>query len=303
MITPSELMARHVTPYLRGLIALELSQMGLSQPRIASLLGVSQPMIAKYLKLGRSYMLSKLSQAGLGREEAEVIARVVALRLLEDRLEALTTLAVVEFSLMVRGVICNLYSRKTGLPDACRVIRAYLELGDPLVAEVERAFKELSSIRGVSELIPEVGANIVVARPGARSYLDVVGFPGRIVKVDREVVAVGKPVYGGSKFMARLLLEVQRRWGDVRAMISLRWSEDLLEALKGMGLEVCTVGPFTGIQRYWEELPSYLDRCTERPRVISDLGGPGIEPIIYILGSSALELVGLVKAVVERLEL
>jgi predicted fused transcriptional regulator/phosphomethylpyrimidine kinase len=110
-------------------------------------------------------------------------------------------------------------------------------------------------------------------------------------------------VYGGSKFMARMLLEVQRRWGDVRAMISLRWREDLLEALKGMDLEVCTVGPFTGIQRYWEELPSYLDRCSGRPRVISDLGGPGMEPITYIIGSSALELVGLIKAVVERLEL
>jgi predicted fused transcriptional regulator/phosphomethylpyrimidine kinase len=130
-----------------------------------------------------------------------------------------------------------------------------------------------------------------------------VGFPGRIVRVDREVVAVGKPIYGGSKFMARLLLEIQRRWGGVRAMISLRWSKELLEALGKLGMEVCSVGPFTNINRYWAELPSYLDKCVKQPRVISDLGGPGIEPIIYILGSSALELVGIVRLVMERLEL
>ncbi len=303
MLTPSELIARYVIPYLRGLIAIELSEMGLSQPKIASLLGVSQPMVAKYLKLGRSYMLSKLSQAGLGKEEVEVTARSIALRLVEDKVEALTTLAVVELSLLTRGALCNLYSRKTRLPEACRVLKVYLEPGDPLIAEVERAFRELASIRGISELIPEVGANIVVAKPGASSYLDVVGFPGRIVKVDREVVAVGKPTYGGSKFMARLLLEVQKRWESVRAMIAAKWRKDILRALEELEVGICSVGPFTNIDRYWEELPSHLNRCTGQPKAISDLGGPGIEPIIYILGSSALELVGIVKAVVERLEL
>jgi predicted fused transcriptional regulator/phosphomethylpyrimidine kinase/predicted transcriptional regulator len=303
LITPSELISRYVTPYLRGLIALELHKMGLSQPRIATLLGVSQPMVAKYLKLGELYMLSKLSQAGLSREEVEVVARTVALRLLEDRVEALATLAMVELSLMTRGVLCNLYSKKTKLPEACRILKVHLELGDPFVAEVERAFKELESIRGISDIIPEVGANIVVAKPGASSHLDIVGFPGRIVRVDREVVAVGKPIYGGSKFMARLLLEIQRRWGGVRAMISLRWSKELLEALEKLGMEVCSVGPFTNINRYWVELSSYLDKCVKQPRVINDLGGPGIEPIIYILGSSALELVGIVRLVIKRLEL
>ena len=303
MLTPSELTARYVTPYLRGLIAVELSERGLSQPRIASLLNVSQPMVAKYLKLGRGYMLSKLSQAGLSREESEVIARTVALRLLEDRVEALATLAVAELSLLTRGVLCRLYSKKTGLPEACRILRVHLELGDPLVMEVERAFKELSSIRGVSDLIPEVGANIVVAKQGASSYMDVVGFPGRIVSVDKEIVAVGKPIYGGSKFMARLLLEVQKRWEGVRAMIALRWSRELLEALRGLDMEICTVGPFTSIERYWVELQSHLDRCTRPPKVINDVGGPGIEPIIYILGSSAIELVGVARLVAERLQL
>jgi len=299
-LTPSELIARHVMPYIRGLIAIELSTRGLSQPRVASLLGVSQPMVAKYLKLGRDYMLSKLSQAGLGRDEALTVAKAVASRLLEDRVEALTTLAVLELSLLSRGVLCNLYVRKTGIPEACRVLRVHLEPGDPTVAEVERAYIELSSIRGIEELVPEVGANIVAMKPGASSPMDVVGFPGRIVKVDRGVVAVGRPVYGGSRFMARLLLEASRRWGgDVRAMVSLRWSERLLGALRGAGLEVCEVGPFTSSERYWDELPHYLKNCRETARVISDLGGPGLEPIIYILGSSAIEVVGIVRSIAQ----
>ncbi len=302
MLTPSELVARYVTPYLRGLIALELSERGLSQPRIAILLGVSQPMVAKYLRLGRDYMLSRLSQAGLGSEEAELIARSIALRILEDKVEALTTLALVELSLMMKGVLCNLYIKKTKLPEACRILRVHVELEDPLIAEVEKAYRELASIRRISKIIPEVGANIVVARPKASNYMEIVGFPGRIVKVDEGIVAVGKPIYGGSKFMARLLLEISRRWENVRAMISLKWSKEFLEVLERLGMEICSVGPFTSIDRYWEELFSYLGKCVRQPRVINDLGGPGMEPIIYILGSSALELVGVIRVLMETLE-
>lgn len=300
MITPSELIARYVTPYIRGLIAIELSERGVSQPRIASLLGVSQPMVAKYLRLGRSYMLSRLSQAGLSEEEALTIARSIALRVLEDKLEALTTLAVVELSILARGIPCNLYVKKTGLTEACRILRIHLEPADPVIVEVERAFLELASIRGVEELIPEVGANIVALKPGAKSHLDVVGFPGRIVKLDRGIVAVGKPVYGGSRFMARLLLEISKRWSEARAMISLKWSKEILDTLNRMNVAICNIGPFKGPESYWDELPHYLSKCPSL-RVVSDLGGPGLEPIIYIVGRSAIEVVGLVKALIAEI--
>ncbi|MDM7934937.1 MAG: thiamine-phosphate synthase family protein, partial [Methanothrix sp.] len=65
----------------------------------------------------------------------------------------------------------------------------------------------LNIIEGCSEfaaLIPEVRANLVYARPYARSREHVLGIDGRITVVNGMPHAAGKPRFGASSHMARL---------------------------------------------------------------------------------------------------
>ncbi len=298
LISPLEFVAKRVTPYIRGLIAIQLVEGGFSQPRVASLLGVSQPMISKYLKYGVEGLLRKLEEAGIDRSEALAIAKSLALRLVESRAETLQALAVIEFSLLARGVICNGYVKATRIPEACKVLNIYHEAGDPYIAEVEHAYREMASIKGISRLIPEVGSNIVVLRRDAKSIVEAVAFPGRIIKVNDSLTAVGRPSYGGSRFMATMVLEAARLWGKYRAAIAAKRDERLLEALKSLGLNVCEFTPKRGLEKYFEDLRRAMEAQGKPCDIIDDRGGPGIEPITYILAPSAAEAVSILREAV-----
>ncbi|MDM7274598.1 MAG: thiamine-phosphate synthase family protein [Thermoprotei archaeon] len=297
-MSPLEFVARRVTPYIRGLIAIQLVESGFSQPKVASLLGVSQPMISKYLKYGAEGMLRKLKEAGVDEPEALAIAKSLALRLAENKVEALQALAVIEFSLLARGIICSGYVKAARLPEACKVLNVYYETGDPYIAEVEHAYREIASIKGISRLIPEVGSNIVVMRRDARSIAEAVAFPGRIIKMDDSIVAVGRPSYGGSRFMATIVLEASRLWGKHRAAIAVKRDEKLLKTFKNLGLEVCEFTPTRGLERYFEDLRETMEARGRPCDIIDDRGGPGIEPITYILAPSAAEAVSILREAV-----
>jgi len=300
MLTPVEFVAKHITPYIRGLAAVMLYEMGYSQPRIARLLGVSQPMVAKYISAGRSRMLEKLSEAGVSRELAEEIVRGYVRRLTAgDRFGALSFLALVELSLLAYSSVCSAYEKVVGVQGACSSVRSLSESLDPIVAEVEAAVRELTSIPGIHMFIPEVGSNVVAAREGADSIMDVVAVPGRIVKSGSQVVAVGRPTYGGSEFMAKLLLVASKRWSGIRAAVALKRCREVLKELEESGLSVCHVGPFTSPQEYFRELEEQLSKY-ERCDAIDDLGGLGLEPVIYLLGSSAVALVSRVREIAEK---
>lgn len=300
MISPLEFISKYITPNIRGLVAIELYERGYSQSKIASLLGVSQPMILKYLRAGRDKLLRQLESIGINRDEAMAIANSIALRLSESRIEALTTLALVELSILTRDIICNAYIRVTGISDACRVLSIYYEPRDPYIAEVEEAYKILSSIRGIADFIPEVGSNIVLAKPNARSIIDTIGYPGRIIKLDRSILAIGRPSYGGSRFMATIILEAMKIWSMFRAIIALKRNEKLLESAHSLNIEVCSIGPFKDPDSYFKELRLYLEKCGKPPRVIDDTGGPGLEPILYVLGVNALDASRVAKLIIEN---
>jgi len=296
-----EYVAKRVTPYLRGLVAIELVERGRSQYKVAKMLGISQPMVSKILRAGRRKLLEKLEKSGVPADEAQLVSRLVADAVEHDLFEALKLLSAYEISLIVRGVICSEYERTNShVPEACKVFDLLQQTADAYIEEAQLAYEKFRKLELAVELVPEVGPNIVVARPGAKSYLDVVGFTGRIVKSDEGVTAVGRPAYGASKHTAKVLLEASKVRSDLRACIVLKRSELLLKALAKAGLKVCSVEGYASEEGLLELVRKAFEKAGGECDAIEARGGIGFEPNVYLFGRSGPELIDeLAKALKE----
>ncbi|MEM4523306.1 MAG: bifunctional hydroxymethylpyrimidine kinase/phosphomethylpyrimidine kinase, partial [Nitrososphaeria archaeon] len=79
-----------------------------------------------------------------------------------------------------------------------------------VLERLSRAVEMLEKNKEVACLIPEVQSNLVESLPYeyAKNVFDVAGITGRIVKVKDSVKAVGKPEFGASSHVARIVLTV-----------------------------------------------------------------------------------------------
>src|SRR5208337_4004239 len=81
------------------------------------------------------------------------------------------------------------------------------------------ALDQIEECREFASLIPEVRSNLVYAKKGARTRDDVLAVDGRITVVQGMPRAAGKPRFGASSHMARLLIELRKVDPSVRAGI------------------------------------------------------------------------------------
>lgn len=164
------------------------------------------------------------------------------------------------------------------------------------LAAVALAAERFCRLKGVERFIPEVGANIAYAKPGAASPSDVAAIEGRIVRTSRGARACGKPAFGASRHLAGVLLAASVWKPSVRAAINLKPERDLLEALERLGLRVARVEP-----RGACPVAEAVSRGLEADAYYYD-AAPGLEPSLVILSESPLKLVELLGEALVLLE-
>ncbi|GAB6286560.1 MAG: hypothetical protein STSR0009_27610 [Methanoregula sp.] len=81
------------------------------------------------------------------------------------------------------------------------------------------ALDQIEHCREFTALIPEVRSNLVYAKPDASTRDDVLAIDGRITVVEGMPHAAGKPRFGTSSHMARLIIELMKTDPSVRAEI------------------------------------------------------------------------------------
>ena len=176
----------------------------------------------------------------------------------------------------------------------------YLTLKD-----VKEAVLILADSPEFAKLIPEVGCNIGMAIPGARDYEDIAAVEGRIVRYRGRANPVGCVDFGTSRHMARVVFAALRENPGIRAAMNVKYSEEVLEACREMGLGV------SSFDREKEpENVSTVDWGTSEaikeyggvPEVIYDEGGRGKEPMVRLLGTGASEVVKLAVELARRLK-
>lgn len=315
MRPPCEVVVRQVLPILRALVARELMEgHGWTQRRIAEALGVTQPAVSTYLSL--------LERGGLEldlrdlRGVAERIAEGLATRslTLSDTIMEICSLCI---NLKSGGPICSLHKGEIPLlrEERCDVClrlftaeRERIEERDRVLKEMRRAIELIEGCDDFPLIMPEVRVNLVMALPEARSIYDVAGIPGRIVEVRGRAKAFMEPEFGSSRHMAGVLLVAMEIEDSVRAAINIKYDEGIHQAFERMGLRVgCfergELPPERGEERPLAALGVKLvaERLQHLPNVVVDKGGYGIEPISYLFGATAIDVVRGAIQVVEEL--
>ncbi len=176
----------------------------------------------------------------------------------------------------------------------------YLALKD-----VKEAVLVLTDSPEFAKLIPEAGCNIGMAIPGARSYEDIAAVEGRIVKYRGRANPVGCVDFGASRHIAKVVFAALRENPDIKAAMNLKYSEEVLEACREMGLGISSLDrakePEEISTLNWDTSEA-IKEYGGMPEVIYDEGGMGKEPVVRLLGTDASEVAKLAVELARRLK-
>jgi predicted fused transcriptional regulator/phosphomethylpyrimidine kinase/hydrogenase maturation factor len=164
---------------------------------------------------------------------------------------------------------------------------------DTLLSSLKSALDSLIRIPRVERLLPQVGTNLVYAKEGAETAMDVAGLSGRVVASTGGALLCGETAYGASQHLASVVLEAEKKDSGVRSAINVKAGEDVATGLRRLGLSVVTIPskvegegcPVTHYMRSHDELyDAYIHP-----------GDFGVEPTTTILGESPETLVEILK--------
>jgi thiamine-phosphate diphosphorylase len=158
-------------------------------------------------------------------------------------------------------------------------------------------------------LIPEVRTNLVYAQPNAQAKDDVLGIDGRITVVNGRPHAAGKPKFGASSHMARLIVEIGKTDSTLRAGVNFAnhpalasWLDKYCEA-KGWVFSVIDrskepqeIKEAEGASMPWK-VQEAIDAAGGRvPKIFYETGAIGKEPVSVLVG---LDPIGVAKDICE----
>ena len=173
--------------------------------------------------------------------------------------------------------------------------------------QLNAAARRLESAHA-GDLVPEVQCNLGMGLSGARSADDVAAFPGRLIRVRRDVRSVAPPEFGASSHVARIILTAMRKDPAKRSVMNIRYDDAILGACRGLGLSIASFDrheePLESKRREGSSLEWGTARVIEEqgfvPDIVYDLGDEGKEPMIRVIASDPERVADIALAVLER---
>lgn len=290
MNPPFSIISDEVIPRVRKKVAQELYDNRMSQDEIAQVMGTSQAMISKYLRERKEPVRSL--EAVIDDVSLELSVATLSG---EDSLSLTGRFNSLLLKALADGRICERHNEKYSLPGCTACFEVIGSSDRGLVLKDLTTAASYLGVRPISDLVPAVKINIAQMVGSAGTMEDVASFPGRISYHDGKVNYL-PPEFGASGHLAGILLAACGDNEEIRAVINLRYDEEIGSALEGMGIESLAIdrsGPNPDDQ--------IAEMKLERIRAVVDPGDFGIEPCLYIFGSSALEVVSTAYGIQEKL--
>jgi predicted fused transcriptional regulator/phosphomethylpyrimidine kinase/predicted transcriptional regulator len=276
-----------ILPALRGILSHKLAERGLSQRKIAHYLGVTQPLISKLLKKPLESYYAELEKAGVSRDLVEGYAEVLV--------DLATSGEYARFVATSYSVVNQLAARALCSRADLKSLCYSGLLVDPDVEFYKSVLFRVLGISGLAKVIPEVGSNLAYAPKPPASTSDIVGLTGGIARVAGGVTFYGEPMFGGSRHVARVLLVASKYNPKLRFCMNVKCSGFLERALVESGVRVESSGPHLSPEDFWTGIE---EAARNKPNIICDYGGLGLEPVAYVFAISPDELVSLLELVV-----
>ena len=167
-----------------------------------------------------------------------------------------------------------------------------------VLKNVGDAVRVLEGSPEVKGLIAEVQMNIGMALPYASGPDDVAAVEGRIIKMKQGVRATGCPEFGASRHVARTILAVMGFDPERQAGMNIRYSEEAMRVCRELGLTTASydrkkeppeIKRKEGVTTTWGAKQA-VEQVGTVPDVIYHLGDWGKEPMITLLGRTAVEV-------------
>jgi predicted fused transcriptional regulator/phosphomethylpyrimidine kinase/hydrogenase maturation factor len=159
---------------------------------------------------------------------------------------------------------------------------------DEVLKALRDSADKLVGVQEFSQLIPQVGTNIVYAKEGASSFMDVAAIGGRIISCMGKPKLCGEAVYGGSRFIASAVLEAMKIDPTIRAAVNIKGDKDIAQILTKKGLYVCVLQ--SGSTEDACPVTTAIQGSGKVHRVYYHPGAFGVEPSITLLGESPEQL-------------
>lgn len=290
---PEEIVVDQVLPTVRTALARVLSNQGWTEGRIATTLGLSQAAVSKYLRgkvvptepfASDNRLLATIDSIACGLADGSM-----------DSFQAMGSILLLLRQMENRDIICK--AHETAFPvlrglgcDLCvrGIDSALLEEGEVLVS-LRRALQRLVLLRGFPEAIPNVGSNLAMAKRTARTPLDVAAVPGRIYEMHGQVKIPAMPEFGASRHVAEVVLAVHSLIPRCRAALNIALRDSYIDTARKLGWSLREFDArYEGRQQH---IARSLGKSKRPIDVLFHRGAFGIEPIMYVLGDDAGDIV------------
>ncbi|PSQ14398.1 DNA-binding protein [Halobacteriales archaeon QS_8_69_73] len=289
-----EVVVEEFLPTFRSLLAGELRERDLTQSEVADLLGISQSAVSKYAH-GEVEVNDELA----GDERVRELVGTLADGLADDEMTRVQ--ALVETEVLIRrlergDLLARLH--EAAFPPLAEFEGSF-DVHDPdgrlraterVRASVRRGVATLENTGGFANLIPAVGSNLVEALPDATTVDDVAAVPGRILDVKGTATVPGDPEFGVSGHVASVLLAARDAGSPARAALNVHYEPSLVADLEARGQETAEFDVEADLE------PGVAAALADGPAdVLYQTGGFGVEPVCYVLGADAGEVVAAVR--------
>lgn len=173
-----------------------------------------------------------------------------------------------------------------------------------MLGMVQCALEMLEGCPEFARIIPEVRSNLVYCRRSPSTSLDVLAIDGRITSVDHMPKGAGRPRFGASSHMARLLIELHRVDPSIRAGINFSAESDIVAWMEryarrkrwvwsviDRSREPLEVQEAEGASMPWKVAEAVRAAGGRAPKLFYETGAIGKEPVAVLVGADPVTVV------------
>ena len=125
----------------------------------------------------------------------------------------------------------------------------------------------------------------------------VLGISGRLVKAGDRIIQAGELKYGGSQHVATAVIEVSKKFPEIRSAINIKYEPSMIVKAKKKGMKVISYDrrkeSKNSKQKENSSISWGISSCLKsmKPDIIFHKGDMGKEPMIIIFGTNPEQVV------------
>ena len=187
--------------------------------------------------------------------------------------------------------------------DLGKGIRITYKKNSEIQKQLSFSIIDFQNIKNVSKIIPECQTNFVFSKNKPNNIKDVLGISGRLVKSGDNVIQAGELMLGGSQHVATALIEVSKKFSDIRSAINIKYEPKLITKAKKCKMTVLSYNrkKETKNSKLKENssISWGISSClrSKMPDIIYHKGDLGKEPMIILFGNTPKEVVKKIKQI------